>query len=179
MWRSVSECWWDKGSSLTKSACVPENLMSFEVVEFADVDLREARGELSVMNPLLSSRNRTGFSIFLCSNTAFCWKPSPPRVYLSSASCWRSRSTATTTSTSWRPFRRSWCSSTKVSASRQVGVWVFIVRHQRSVLPPNSWRVERGGHNEVVLRRPPFKGEERLPRADEDIRRVAEERRGR
>ncbi len=52
--------------------------------------------------------------ITLCSNTAHCWRPSPPRACLSSRSCWRYRSTATTISTSWRPSRRLWCFFTKV-----------------------------------------------------------------
>ena len=60
-------------------------------------------------------------SLFVLSNTAFCWKRSPPRAFLSSPCCWRSRSTATTTSTSWRPSRRSWCCFTKVSRRRR---WV-------------------------------------------------------
>lgn len=126
---------------------------------------------------------------FFWSNTALCWKPSPPRVCLSSACCWRSRSIATTTSTSWRRFRRSWCSSTKVCLHLWVTAFCFPVsvvlslswsrRFEKLCLPSPSWRVERRGHTEVVLWSPRRQGEERFPRADEEICRVAEERRGR
>lgn len=52
---------------------------------------------------------------YALSNTAHCWKLLPPRASLNSLSCWRSRSTVTTTFTSWRPSRKLWFCSTKVS----------------------------------------------------------------
>lgn len=88
-----------------------EELVTEQAIKLLKVSMMLLKGSM-ICNTYQNTASDSSYS--LCSNTAHCWRPSPPRACLSSPSCWRSRSTATTISTSWRPSRRSWCFFTKV-----------------------------------------------------------------
>lgn len=69
-----------------------------------------------MLSALYLPPDANGFLLhFSSSNTPRCWLCSAPKANQSWSSSRRFRNTVTTTSISWKPFRRSWFSSTKVS----------------------------------------------------------------
>lgn len=116
----VSWAPWSGTRKRSSSQSKPSNTWRYENYEFVFVFL----WKLLVHGDRLVTSD---FPCACCSNTARCWTPSRHKACLNSLCSWRSRSTATTTSTSWRPSRRLWCCSTKVCVVQK---WRWFVKSQ-------------------------------------------------